>query len=178
MIKSEKTFFILLLLLFLLSAGCCPAETEYVRPTLSDGLFRVDYITLTGQNLMTGELLDSTITSGTYVMPNALGPLDEWFVDEVVRFNFNDDQGEFLCGLESVDGEESWENSFPFEISLDLVTGTPRYLSVPYQNTLRIFYLAYWSEDDLILTNSGQWEDVGPQGPFTKYFIHFNRIGP
>lgn len=172
-LKTSIYRFIVYSVLILSTLGC---EAEYemeTYPTLS-GSYKVEFISATGQNLITGQVIDTMIVAGSFSMKDPIEPFDILDIGERIHFtNSNVYGGYYLSNL----GDE-WEYNFHYYVHRDLITGAYRRIEIDYFNTKRVFTIVADGVDYLILSSSGQWEDGSPEKTFTKFTVHLERIGP
>lgn len=174
--KDLKTsiYRILTCSVLVLSLFSCEAEFDLpATPTLS-GTYKVEFISATGQNLITGQVIDTMIVAGTFSMRDPIEPLDVLDIGERIHFTYAKVYGGYyLSNL----GDE-WEYDFNYYTYQDLATGEYRRIEIDYFNTKRVFTIVADGIDYLILSSSGQWEDGSPEKTFTKFTMHLERIGP
>ena len=142
-------------------------------PTLS-GTYKVEYISATGQNLLTGQVIDTLITIGEFSLKDPIEPFDRLEIGERISFDYSSMYGGYyLTNL-----GDDWEHRFDYWVYQDLQTMEYRRIEIDYFNTKRVFTIVADGMDYLILSSSGQWEDGSPEKTFTKFTVHLERIGP
>ena len=178
--KDLKTsiYRILACSVLVLSLFSCEAEFDLpTYPTLS-GTYVVSYVSVVGQNLITGELINERYDIGdTYSLSNPLGPFDEFDVGfELIHFTYAKMYGGHHP---NGNGGQTWDDEYLYNTYQDLVTGEYRRIILDdYEGTRRVYNIIQDGVDYLILSNSGQWESVSPEGTFTKFTIYLDRVGP
>jgi hypothetical protein len=139
------------------------------------GTYKVEFISATGQNLVTGQPIDTMIVSGTFSLVNPIGPLDVLNIGE--RIKFTETQlysGYYLSNL----GDE-WGYVYDCRLEQDLVTEEyDRLILDNYEGHIRVYNIINSSEDYIILSFTTQWTDGSPETIFTKVNIHLERTGP
>lgn len=170
--KALKTLIYLTTICSLIILSCTPYD-EPAYPTLS-GTYKVEYISATGQNLMTGEIIDTLITTGEFSLKDPIEPFDRLSIGERIHFDYSQVYGGFFLSNLGDD----WEHSFHYWVYQDLSTMEYRRIEIDYFNTKRVFNIVADGVDYLILSSSGQWEDGSPEKTFTKFTMHLERIGP
>lgn len=114
------------------------------------------------------------IVAGSFSMKDPIEPFDVLDIGERIHFTYgNVYGGYYLSNL----GDE-WEYDFYYYVHRDLITGAYRRIEIDYFNTKRIFTIVADGVYYLILSSSGQWEDVSPEKTSTKFTMHLERIGP
>ena len=157
-----------------LLTGCTKeVYEEPTYPTLS-GTYKVEFITATGQNLLTGQVIDTMYTSGTFELKDPIEPFDRLDIGERISFDYSRMYG----GYYTSNLGDDWEYSFNYWVYQDLVTMEYRRIEISYFNTKRVFTIVADGVDYLILSSSGQWEDGSPEKTFTDFTMHLERIGP
>jgi hypothetical protein len=151
----------------------CEVYEEPSYPTLS-GTYKVEYISATGQNLLTGEVIDTLITTGGFELKDPIEPFDKLDIGERISFDY----GRMFGGYYLSNLGDEWEYTFYYWVYQDLQTMEYRRIEVDYFNTKRVFTIVADGMDYLILSSSGQWEDGSPEKTFTKFTMHLERIGP
>jgi len=87
--KDLKTsiYRILTCSVLVLSLFSCEAEFDLpATPTLS-GTYKVEFISATGQNLITGQVIDTMIVAGTFSMKDPIEPLDVLDIGERIHLH-------------------------------------------------------------------------------------------
>jgi hypothetical protein len=171
--KDLKTSIWLILICSVFAFTSCEVYEEPSYPTLS-GTYKVEYISATGQNLITGQVIDTMLFSGSFSLKDPVEPLDVIEIGE--RFSF--DYSSLYAGYYTSNLGDEWEHRFGYGVYPDLQTGEWRRIEVEYFNTKRVFTIVADGMDYLILSSSGQWEDGSPEKTFTKFTMHLERIGP
>lgn len=164
---------ILIITILTLSMIGCEVYDPPSYPTLS-GTYKVEYISATGQNLLTGQLIDTLITIGEFSLKNPIEPFDRLKIGERIGFDY----GSIYGGYYLNNSGDDWEYRFGYGVYQDLQTMEYRRIEIDYFNTKRVFTIVADGMDYLILSSSGQWEDGSPEKSFTKFTMHLERIGP
>ena len=171
--KNYKLFSCIFSLCSLTFFVACEVYEEPSYPTLS-GTYKVEFVSTTGQNLLSGEITDTLITSGTFKLKNPIEPFDELDIGERISFDYSKIYGGYyLSNL-----GDDWYYDFHYWVHQDLATREYRRIEIDYFNTKRIFTIIEDGIDYLILSSSGQWEDGSPNGTFSDFTVHLERIGP
>jgi hypothetical protein len=171
--KGLKTLFYLTTICSIFIFSGCEKYEEPSYPTLS-GSYKVEFISATGQNLITGEVIDTMITSGSFELKDPIEPFDRLEIGERIHFDYSQIYGGYyLSNL-----GDDWEYQFHYWVYQDLATREYRRIEIDYFNTKRVFTIVADGIDYLILSSSGQWEDGSPEKTFTKFTMHLERIGP
>lgn len=171
--KDLKLSIYLITICSLLFFSGCEVYEEPTYPTLS-GTYKVEFITATGQNLLTGQVIDTMYTSGTFELKDPIEPFDRLDIGERISFDYSRMYG----GYYTSNLGDDWEYSFNYWVYQDLVTMEYRRIEISYFNTKRVFTIVADGVDYLILSSSGQWEDGSPEKTFTDFTMHLERIGP
>ena len=177
--KDLKTsiYRILACSVLVLSLFSCEAEFGLpAYPTLS-GTYVVSLVSVTGQNLITGELISEQFTAGEqFSMVNPVGPFDVLDVgQELIHFTY----AEMYGGHYLINGGQDWQYDYTYYAYQDLATGEYRRITLDnYEGTRRVYNIIQDGIDYLILSSSGQWEDGSPEGTFTKFTVYLDRVGP
>lgn len=171
--KDLKLSIYLTTICSLLLFSGCEVYDEPAYPTLS-GTYKVEFISATGQNLMTGEVIDTMITMGGFELKDAIEPFDRLEIGERIHFDY----GMVYGGYYLTNLGDDWEYEFTYSVYQDLATMEWRRIEINYFNTKRVFTIVADGIDYLILSSSGQWEDGSPEKTFTDFTMHLERIGP
>ena len=103
-------------------------EAEYglpAYPTLS-GTYKVEFISATGQNLITGQVIDTMIVAGTFSMKDPIEPLDVLDIGERIHFTYAEVYGGYYLS----DLGDEWEYDFNYSIFQDLATREYRRIEI------------------------------------------------
>lgn len=171
--KDLKLSIYLTTICSLLLFSGCEVYDEPTYPTLS-GTYKVEFISATGQNLLTGEVIDTMITMGGFELKDAIEPFDRLEIGERIHFDY----GRVYGGYYLTNLGDDWEYQFTYSVYQDLATMEWRRIEINYFNTKRVFTIVADGIDYLILSSSGQWEDGSPEKTFTDFTMHLERIGP
>ena len=186
--KDLKTsiYRILTCSVLVLSLFSCEAEFDLpTYPTLS-GTYEVSWVRAMGQNLTTGVEIDTTYYTGQFSMANPIGPFDVLDIGEKIHFTYAKVYGgHYLNG----NGGQDWVYDYNYNVLQDVVNREYTKIDIPMYGvqtpngdcnpcTRRVYNIIQDGVDYLILSNSGQWESVSPEGTFTKHTFRLERVGP
>jgi hypothetical protein len=135
------------------------------------GQYRIEYLILNMENLVTGQVTDSILTSGTYSMVDPIGSLEVLHIGE--RFEFTETQiysGYYLSNL----GDE-WEFVFDYSLPQNSVTEEYDVIQIDdYYSVIKRFTIV-GSEEDFLKLEYGFFES---QEVYITIQIHLENIGP
>ena len=172
--KDLKPLIYLTTICSILFLGSCEKYEQPEYPSLS-GTYVVSHISAVGQNLITGQTIDTIMFSGSFNIKDPIEPFDALEIGtERISFDYSRVYGGyFLSNL-----GDDWAYSFDYGVFQDLQTMEYRRIEIDYFETKRVFTIVADGLDYLVLSSSGQWEDGSPEKTFTKFTMHLERIGP
>jgi hypothetical protein len=136
------------------------------------GTYKVEYIGATGQNLLTGETIDTMITSGTFELKDPIEPFDRLEIGERIRFDeYYMYGGYYLSNI----GDE-WEYNFGYGVHQDLQTMEFNRIEISYFNTKRVFTIIDIGTDYMVISSSGLWEGDSDENTYTKFTVYLGKI--
>lgn len=147
----------------------CESNTEEKTEEFElNGFYKVEMIRALYQNKITGVEIDTVLTTGTFSTFSGIEPLDVIEVGESMFFdnsNYYSERGE----------DDKWKYEFPFELRNDIATNKPKFLTIYYYDTVRIFSIITSTNEILVLRSSGQWQGASPEGTFLSFVIYLNK---